>query len=453
MFPSHLTRRESLRLGLLGLSLPALWQQRALARSRAPQGRTLAPRAKSCILLFCWGGPSQLETFDLKPAAPAEVRGDFKPIATSVPGIQISEHLPLLAKQADRLAIVRSMHHDQNVHMKGACFMLTGQMPPEPFTVHAGNWPTLGSMVSYLKPGNPALPRNIAMPYRMDDAERLFFAGQHAGFLGPGYQPFIYTPPADVLYKGQKPPERVVSLPLEPAVVGERLDERRALLETLEEKASTSPSGHAYRKHFERAMNLLSDPKVRDAFKPDVEPERVKERYSKHIAGRTLLTARRLVEAGVPLVTVVCGDQNAGSPASWDTHGSNSDRLKNVLLPPLDRGASALLEDLAERGMLDETLVVIAGEFGRTPKPTGNGRDHWPGVFSVAFAGGGVQGGQVYGRSDAIAAFPADNPVSPGDFIATILFALGIDPHAEMRDKLDRPVAASTGKPLERLFS
>ena len=200
-------------------------------------------------------------------------------------------------------------------------------------------------------------------------------------------------------------------------------------------------------------MNLLSDPKVRDAFKPDVEPERVKERYSKHIAGRTLLTARRLVEAGVPLVTVVCGDQNAGSPASWDTHGSNSDRLKNVLLPPLDRGASALLEDLAERGMLDETLVVIAGEFGRTPKPTGNGRDHWPGVFSVAFAGGGVQGGQVYGRSDAIAAFPADNPVSPGDFIATILFALGIDPHAEMRDKLDRPVAASTGKPLDRLFS
>jgi hypothetical protein len=414
-----------------------------------------AGRAKSCILLFCWGGPSQLETFDLKPDAPAEIRGQFKPIATSVPGIAISEHLPLLARQAHRLAIVRSMHHNQNVHMKGACFMLTGHTPPEPFVVNTSNWPTLGSMVSYLKPGNPALPRNVALPYRMDDAERLFFAGQHAGFLGPGYQPFIYTPPCDLLYKGQKPPERVVSLPMEPVVSAERLNDRRALLTILEGTANASgerPAGSAYGKHFERALNLLSDPKVRNAFNPDVEPERVKERYSKHIAGRNLLTARRLVEAGVPLVTVVCGDQNAGSPASWDTHGNNADRLKNVLLPPLDRGASALLEDLAERGMLEETLVVIAGEFGRTPKPTGDGRDHWPGVFSVAFAGGGVQGGQVYGRSDKIAAFPADNPVTPENFVATILFALGIDPQAEMRDRLDRPVAASTGQPVAQLF-
>src|SRR5262249_38174413 len=158
-------------------------------------------------------------------------------------------------------AIVRSMHHNQNVHMMGACFMLTGQPPPVPFTVHAGNWPTLGSMVSYLKPGNPALPRNIALPYRMDDAERLFFAGQHAGFLGPGYQPFIYTPPSDVLYKGQKPPERVVSLPLEPAVNSDRLEGRRPLLDTLGKHES--PAGSAYTKHFERAISLLSDPKVR----------------------------------------------------------------------------------------------------------------------------------------------------------------------------------------------
>ncbi len=458
MFPPlPMTRRDSLRLGLMGLSLPALMQHRALARSAASPSRGNtghAGRAKSCILLFCWGGPSQLETFDLKPDAPAEIRGDFKPIATSVPGIQIGEHLPLLAKQAHRLAIVRSMHHNQNVHMKGACFMLTGQTPPEPFVVNSANWPTLGSMVSYLKPGNPALPRNVAMPYRMDDAERLFFAGQHAGFLGPAYQPFIYTPNSDVLYKGQKPPERVVSLPMTPAVSTDRLDDRRSLLAGLERKApADTPAGYAYSKHFERAMNLLSDPKVRDAFNPDAEPDHVKERYSKHIAGRTMLTARRLVEAGVPLVTVVCGDQNAGSPAAWDTHGDNSNRLKNVLLPPLDRGASALLEDLAERGMLEETLVVIAGEFGRTPKPTGNGRDHWPGVFSVAFAGAGVRGGQVYGRSDKIAAFPADNPVTPADFIATILFALGIDPHAEMRDKLNRPVAACTGHPVAPLFS
>jgi hypothetical protein len=311
-------------------------------------------------------------------------------------------------------------------------------------------------MVSYLKPGNRALPRNITMPYRMDDADRLFFAGQHAGFLGPGYQPFIYTPKSDELYKGQKPPERIVALPMEPAVPTDRFTDRRALLDVLGAQLgvpAAGPAGSAYMKHYERALNLLGDPKVRDAFNPDAEPAAVRERYSKHIAGRTVLTARRLVEAGVPLVSVVCGDQNAGSPAAWDTHGDNSNRLKNVLLPPLDRAASALLDDLAERGMLDETLVVIAGEFGRTPKPTGNGRDHWPGVFSVVFAGGGIKGGQVYGRSDAIAAFPADNPVTPADFVATIFAALGIDPHAELRDKLDRPVAACTGAPVTQLFA
>jgi hypothetical protein len=338
--------------------------------------------------------------------------------------------------------------------MKGACFMLTGQTPPEPFVPSPTNWPTLGAMVGHLKPGPRSMPSNVQVPYRMDDADRIFFAGQHAGFLGAAHQPFLFRPPEAVLKEGQERTRPGLSLELVPVIGRDRLVERRHLLEAMSASGlDESAAVRSFGSHFDRAVDLLSSPQARQAFDPRREPMRVRERYGHHLTGRSILIARRLVEAGVPLVTVVCGGQNAGEPHAWDTHADNYTRLQNVLLPPLDQGASALLEDLAHRGMLDETLVVIAGEFGRTPQSqNGNGRDHWPGVFSVVLAGGGVQGGAVHGRSDRIAAFPVDSPVSPADFVATVLHSLGLDPRAELRDQFNRPVPASTGNPVLRLF-
>ncbi|MEI7683632.1 MAG: DUF1501 domain-containing protein [Planctomycetota bacterium] len=454
--PLNWTRREAIRAGSLGmLSLPAFLQQQAAANSTAVN----PPRrgAKSCIMLFCWGGPSQLDTWDMKPDAPAEVRGPFRPIPTSVPGIQVCEHLPRLAREAHRYSIIRSMHHNRNVHMMGACFMLTGQTPPEPFVVSPRNWPTLGSMVAYLKPSSRSMPNNVQVPHRMDDAERIFFAGQHAGFLGTAYQPFLYHPPEIAMTQAAASEQNNLgsSLDLQPVIGRERLAERGRLLDRMRLGAGVeaSPAVQAFDTHFNKAVDLLSSSQARQAFDIDAVPVRDRERYGRNLTGQSILVSRRLVEAGVPLVTVICGAQNAGNRNAWDTHSENFDRLQNVLLPPLDQGASALLEDLAQRGMLDETLVVIAGEFGRTPTiNNAGGRDHWPNVFSVVMAGGGIRGGYVHGRSDRSAAFPADGIATPGDFVATVLQSLGLDPRAELRDQLGRPVSASTGQPVRSLF-
>jgi len=457
---SAVTRRRFVQaggLGLVGLTLPEL--MRAKAAASGSDGASAAPsglgRAKAVILLFCWGGPSQLETWDPKPDAPAENRGPFKPISTLAPGVRIGEHLPLMAKQMHRCAVVRSAHHSQAAHAWGKYYMLTGHAPPVPFAVSSTNWPTLGSMVGCLRPGNAAMPNNVTMPYTMFDGT--FHPGQYSGFLGAEFQPFVYQPKGGVPYKGKSPETGIAEMEMPSGMTGRRLRARADLVSQLTASSahlSEQPSGRALRKYTEKAVDLLGNPTVRRAFDVDAEPDKLKAEYGNHIAGRSMLTARRLVESGVPLVSVICaaGDLNGSAGDNWDTHGNIEHRMKHDLLPPLDRGASALLRDLADRGMLDETLVIITGEFGRTPKFTGNGRDHWPGVFSFVMAGGGIRGGTVYGASDRIAAYPAMSPVTPADFVATVFGAMGIPPQSELHDYLGRPIPACDGSPVRDLF-
>jgi hypothetical protein len=457
----RVSRRQVLAaggLGLFGLTLPELLRADAVRAAQEPAAGADGGfgRAKACILLFCWGGPSQLETWDLKPDAPAETRSRFRPINTTVAGIQVGEHLPLLARHAHKMAIIRSMHHDQTAHAWGKYYMLTGHAPPVPFIVTSSNWPTLGSMVGLLKPGNPVFPTNVTMPCRMFDGT--FHPGQYAGFLGAEHQPFVYRPKTGIPYKGKSPDTGIAEMEPAGGMTTDRMSSRRSLLAALDlggAHLSVSSAGRARDKYVDKAVGLLSDPRVRRAFDVENEPAKTLELYGNHVAGRSMLTARRLVESGVRLVSVICaaGDLNGSQGDNWDTHGNLVNRMKNDLLPPLDRGASALLADLSARGMLDDTLVVICGEFGRTPKPTGDGRDHWPGVYSTVLAGGGIAGGQVYGASDKLAAFPAVSPVGPADFVATIFHALGIPPHAELKDQLGRIIPACDGRAIREIFA
>jgi hypothetical protein len=446
------SRREVLRvggLGFTGLACPALLRGRAAAADSRADGFGLA---KSCILVFNYGGPSHLDTWDLKPDAPSEVRGEFKPIPTCVPGLAISEHLPRLARLADRYAVVRSVTHRDNDHAIGAYYALTGHHHPrndvlgiEP-PAGPNDMPSVGSVVGKLRP--PARP---VFPYVTLGDLRHFgnndSLGQNAGCLGAAFDPFTvpFTRPLD----GTLDVRGVTAVMAK--ADGGRLDDRRGLLGQLtrpgpgwESAASAQNLDDASR----RAFRLLSSPAARDAFDLGQEPPRVRDAYGPAPFARNCLLARRLIEAGVPLVTVYSfGNRD------WDTHDANFSNLKNTLLPPTDRGVSALIEDLDDRGMLDETLVVWMGDMGRTPRVNkGAGRDHWSFCYSVVLAGGGVRGGQVYGSSDRSAAYPSTNPVSPADLAATIFHCLGIDPRMTVTDREGRPVAVCTGTPVRALL-
>jgi hypothetical protein len=454
-----LSRREALRiggLGFTGLALPNLLAARDQAAPTEATPRRPASsfgKAKSCILVFNYGGPSHLDLWDLKPDAPAEIRGDFRPIPTSIPGIAVSEHLPRLARLAHRYALVRSVTHRDNDHAIGAYLALTGHShpkheilgiePPE----SPQDMPALGSVVSKVRP----MDRPVFPYVTLGDLRHLGNndgMGQNAGCLGKPFDPFIvpFVRPVN----GSLDVRGVTSV-MSPVNAIE-LSGRRRLLDRLNEAApalhraaEADNLGDAAR----RAYELLASTATRDAFNLGGEPQKLRDHYGPTPFAQNCLLARRLVEAGVPLVTLY----SVGN-RDWDTHGNNFKELKKNLLPPMDRGLSALLTDLESRGLLDETLVVWMGDMGRTPRVNKDaGRDHWSFCYSIVLAGAGIRAGQVYGSSDRTAAYPSTNPVGPPDVAATILHCLGIDPRTHLTDQQGRPLTASIGTPVQALLT
>ena len=459
-----LSRRDALRLSAVGLSLPGLFAMQAGAQAAGLNHAGVGSfgKAKRCIVLFAWGGMSHIDTLDLKPDAGSDVRSVFDSIPTTIPGYHVCEHLPRLAKHAHELTIIRSAHHNAASHRSAAYWNLTGHEPKaadKNWLASRLDWPCIGSMVACatdrglgpaLSHAAAALPRAVSLPYTMYDGGTA--NGQDGGFLGLGYDPAIIKPKRGTPYNGKSPSSGIVNLDFIDGVDRSRLVSRHGLLNALEtQDLETQDSTLQVEQYRAQALDMLLDPKVRAAFDVDNEPRALRELYGSHICGQSVLTARKLVEAGVPLATVYCaaGDLNGSVGAHWDTHGDGFNRLKRDLLPPLDQAFSALLTDLKQRGLFDDTLVVLLTEFGRTPKVNGGGgRDHYPSCYSVAFAGAGVAQGLLYGSSDKLGAFPADNPVHPSDLHATIFHALGIDPQFTLHDQSDRPFPASDGSVL-----
>jgi hypothetical protein len=448
------TRREILRaggLGFLGMSLPELLRLEA-AQTPAP---ARPGRARSVILLFLSGGPSQLDMWDLKPEAPEEIRGTFRPIATRVPGIAISEHLPRTAQVADRIALLRAVSHTNGNHPAAAYWMMVGspmtRAAPQVVTMSREDRPHPGSVCARLLPPTRGMPAFVMVPEAISPVgpER---PGQHAGFLGAGYDPYrVNSDPNSPSYAPGA---------LGPAgdMTGERLDARQALLHQVGQQArwlEQTPVGQTLDPYYRRAFDLVSSPAAQRAFDISAEPPGVRDRYGRHIFGQSVLLARRLVEAGVRLVHVnwVRHDNGSGGQG-YDSHRDHLAWSRDELLPPTDAAFAALVQDLDDRGLLDETLVVVMGEFGRTPRFNANGgRDHWPNCFSVALAGGGVRGGMVYGSSDGNGAYPRDNPVSPQELMATIYLCLGIDPETHIYDLQHRPYALVEGAPVRAVLA
>jgi hypothetical protein len=446
--PYGVIRREFLQVGFsgfVGMGLPALLARQAQAHT--------APRAKAMILVFLTGAPSHLDTFDMKPDAPDGIRGEFRPIETNVAGVQMCEHLPKLAARADKLAIVRSLAHQHTNHLNGTHQVLTGHPQPGAFfdkIASRDDYPCYASALDYIRPRKDGVPSGVMLPTFLMEGP-LVWPGQHAGFLGPKFDPW------QIRQDPNKPNFRVENLSLPEGFSVERLQQRREFLDevsferdTWQARAEKDP----FSSQRELAYSLLLSGKVAQAFQLDREPSEVRDRYGRHMYGQSLLLARRLVQAGVPIVQA-----NMGAVQTWDTHGANFPKLKDKLLPPLDQGVAALLDDLQALGLLDETLVVITGEFGRTPKistqagQSSPGRDHWAAVFSAVFAGAGVRGGQVIGQSDRIGAYPNSRKYTPGDLAATIYRAFGIDPQTELRDRLGRPIHLCTGERIEPLYT
>jgi hypothetical protein len=436
-------------LGFCGLSLPEL----------AGAAPAVAGPARSTILIWLSGGASHIDTWDLKPKAPAEFRGEFRPIATSATGVRLCEHLPLLARQAHHLAVVNSLGHygrGTGDHHAGYYYNLTGRQPDPSFrqllnnrTPRPDDWPFLGSVVAAKRPAHPYLPSLLSLPEK-PGAPQYTRPGQFAARLGLEYDPVYLLGSLD------RPTEFAAPvLTLEGDVTPGRLAERRSLLAALDgaERALDRAATTAWSKQQARALSLLTAPRTKGAFDLSREPRSVRDRYGANVNGMSMLLARRLVEAGVPFVSVFwMGDPKLDGPCKsgggWDTHGDNFNCLKNHLLPPFDRAFSALLDDLHQRGLLGQTLVLVNSEMGRQPKVgdprsggnKGAGRDHWTHCMSVLFAGGGVRGGQVYGASDKVAAYPADRKVAPEDVAKTVYHAMGIR-NLEATDREGRPFA------------
>lgn len=446
-----ISRRELMRVGsltLVGLSLPQLLAAKKLAQP-APVSDKAFERAKNVIFLYLAGGPPQHETFDPKPNAPDGIRGPFKPISTNVPGIQFCELLPRTAAMSDKLAICRSMATNDNVHSSSGAWVLTGYKyrGPNARTIQPTDWPYVGSVVKQLKPSEklPALT-SVWVPDVMRLNENVTPSGQTAGFLGPQWNPEVFVgDPAEPTYEIESLRETDIT-PIQ-------LGRRQSLLSQLEDRyRHLDGSLKTYDSFQQQAFDLLTSGKARQAFDIAKEPEAVRDRYGRNRWGQSVLLARRLVEAGVRLVHVHWprepGDNASDNPL-WDTHAQNADRVEDVLCPMFDVGFSALIEDLDQRGLLDETLVVTIGEFGRTPKINAKGgRDHWGSVFSFAMAGAGISGGQVYGSSDKNGGFPASDRVQPGDLTATMFHLLGVPHQGHFIDAQDRPHRLTGGEPL-----
>jgi hypothetical protein len=452
MNPRHLPssvgvrRRELLQVGssaLLGLSLGrALEAQAGVGKSAG-----LTPRAKSVILAFQTGACSHHDTFDMKPEASAEARGPFKPIATTVPGFQVCEHLPKLAERAKKYAIVRSLAHRDNNHLMSTHHMLTGHFQPGGFfdkVASRDDWPSYAAACDLLRPRADAIPSGVNLPTFLMSAP-LTWPGQHGGLLAPKHDPWqITSDPNAADFK-------VDNLTLAAGMDVDHLEDRRALLAEINARQQVLDRNEEQKRltnQQQLAFSMLTSRGLHEAFDLKREPDAVRDRYGRHTYGQSLLLARRLVEIGVPIVQV-----NLGRVQQWDNHANIFATLQNQLLPPADQGMSALLDDLEASGRLAETLVILVGEFGRTPKINAQaGRDHWGYCFSGLFAGAGVQGGQVIGKSDAMGAYPLSKAYTPDDVGATVYTSLGIDPESTIHDRQGRPLQLNLGRPIAPLY-
>lgn len=446
-----LNRRSFLQVGysgLLGIGLSSLLERRAQAGTAAP-----TPRPKSVIIVFLTGAASHLDMFDMKPDAPEAIRGEYKPITARTPGLHICEHLPRLAARSNKYAVVRSLSHRENNHLVATHHVLTGHQQPGAFfdkIASRDDWPCYSATVDYLRPRNDGLPSGVNVPTFLMEGP-LVWPGQYAGFLGPRHDPLQITRDpgaADFGMDSLRPAEGIDAT---------RLDSRRALLQEIDlqqRQLAMSAEGRRLSDQQQAAFSVLASGRIARAFAMNREPASVRDRYGRHPFGQALLLARRLVQAGVPVVQA-----NMGIVQNWDTHANNFGKLKNQLLPPLDQGVSALLDDLESSGLLDDTFVMMLGEFGRTPRIFSinpgavPGRDHWAPCFFGVFAGAGVRGGNVIGSSDRIGAYPSTTPYSPNDIGATVYHVLGVDPHMEVRDRQNRPVTLNRGEVMQVLWT
>lgn len=464
------SRREFLRVGgagLFGLSLGDVFRLQASSSAPAGAAKNGWGQAKSVIMIFLQGGPSHIDIWDPKPDAPSNVRGEFKPIKTNVPGIWLSETMPLLAKQMDKATLIRSLSYTPAGlfnHTAAIYQMMTGYTPdrvspsgqlepPSP-----NDFPHAGSQISRLKPPGVSMLPFVMLPRPLQESN-VIGKGGTAGFLGPAYDPYYF-------YQDPNKEIKLDDLTLRGDVSKERLSRRAKLLDKVNaampdiEKAV---SNYALDSYYEKAFDLILSGRARNAFDLEQEPTAVRDRYGRHTFGQGVLLARRLIEAGTRFVqmnwpSVANGDPNTDA---WDTHAANFGPLRNLHCPKLDSALSALLEDLDQRGLLDETLVVAVGEFGRSPRlgvsTSGNsnspdGRDHWPYCYTGLVAGAGIQRGTLYGASDATASSPIENPVHPTQLLATIYHALGIDPHTIVYNHLNQPRELVQAEPIPALF-
>jgi hypothetical protein len=452
----RVVRREVLRVGGLACCGLTLGQQR-LSTAVAAGTSAAFGRAKSCIVLFLMGGPPQHSTWDPKPSAIAEIRGPFNPIQTVVPGIQIGELLPHSAQVMDRVALLRAVSTGDNAHSSSGYAMLTGvpHVPPNAENANPGapnDWPSMAGLVQHLHQGRQLLPASIRLPHHIFNTDQSTWPGQDAGFLGRHSDPWLFRcEPTARDWKG-------ASFAVNADVPLARLDTRRTLLEQLEEQLRAGErAGRAgsYSSRQQQALDLLTDARARSAADLTGESDATRDRYGRTPFGNTVLLARRFVQAGVRLVQVnwYRGPDEPSENPCWDSHTDEPNRLKNVLCPPADQAFAALVSDLDEQGLLDETLVLCLAEFGRTPRFNPRaGRDHWGPVFSIAAAGGGVQGGRVHGASDRDGGQPAEGLVRPADVTATLFHLLGLDPATEVHDTLGRPFPISRGRVIDEIL-
>ncbi len=445
-------------LGLLGMNLPGLLRAEAEKKAAGAED-TLPARIKSVIFLFQFGGPSQIDMFDMKPDAPDGYRSPHKPIDTSADAIQISERLPRLAKVMNKVTLIRSMHHEMKNHNSASYYALTGHAPPlDDIRLRdtIDLYPAYGSMVDRLGPSRDGMPTFVALPYVIRDGE--ITPGQHASFLGKGHDPLLITEDPNQARFNLPELSLPASLPLD------RLRKRRELLDVIDRQSRLLDHSAAARgldEYYRKAIGMLSSPRVRAAFDLAAEREPLRESYGRHTYGQSCLLARRLVEAGVRFVTIYFSSNIGGQSTTgggWDTHGFNNTRMYPIVekyhLPITDQTLPVFLDDLDSRGLLEETLVVWMGEFGRTPKINANqSRDHWPQCYTVLLAGGGLKRGFAYGASDSRAEYPARDLVRPDDLASTMYYLLGIDPHTEVMDASSRPLLIADGKPILDLLA
>jgi hypothetical protein len=460
---SRVSRRELMRiggLGVCGLSLDQLLQARAGVASDLRSHGLIKPsegKARSCIVLFLMGGPPQHSTWDPKPEAPSEVRGQIGSIETIVPGLRFGELMPRLAVRADKLAILRAMSTNDNAHSSSGYYMLTGR-PHVPMNAENANpgapndWPNWAALLQHLLPPSRDFPTAVRLPNHIFNTDGSVWPGQDGGMLGHGADPWLFR------CKPASPDYRITEFQLPIEVSLDRLSHRRELVRHMERQLMEGQGGAAklFGEQQQRAYGVLASAASRGALDLSAESPETRARYGHTQFGQSCLLARRLIEADVRLVQVnwYRGPEEPTDKPCWDSHADETNRLKDVLIPPTDHAMSALLDDLSDRGLLDETLIVCMSEFGRTPKMNGNGgRDHWGPVFSIALAGGGIRGGTVHGASDDIGAFPRSGRVGPEDLTATVLHCLGIAPESEFYDSQQRPYALNRGQVIRSILA